>query len=144
MGAAGCLALVLVSQIGGVAARAQSSPAERRAPTRPRVLDVQEGTATYYGRAFDGKTTASGIPFDMNALVAAHPSYPFGTLVRVVNLRNRRSVQVRIVDRGPSREPQTDGVIIDLSRAAAAALRFIEDGRTRVRLEVLRWGESDP
>jgi rare lipoprotein A len=69
-----------------------------------------------------------------------HPTYPFGTAVRVTNLKNGRSVHVRIVDRGPTRGPRGDGVIIDLSRAAAGALGFIGDGRTRVRVEVLRWG----
>jgi rare lipoprotein A len=73
-------------------------------------------------------------------MVAAHPSYPFGTLVRVTNLKNGRSVRVRIVDRGPARGPRDDGVIIDLSRAAAEALDFVREGRTRVRVEVLRWG----
>jgi rare lipoprotein A len=85
-------------------------------------------------------TAASGVRFDMNAMVAAHPSYPFGTLVRVTNLRNGRSVRVRIQDRGPARRSRADGVIIDLSRGAAQTLGFIPNGRTRVRLEVLGWG----
>ncbi len=84
--------------------------------------------------------TASGVPFDMHAMVAAHPTYPFGTIVRITNLQNRRSVRVRIVDRGPAAGPQAAGVLIDLSYAAARALRFLEAGRTRVRIEVLRWG----
>jgi rare lipoprotein A len=84
--------------------------------------------------------TASGIKFDMNANVAAHPSYPFQTVVRVTNLSNGRSIRVRIVDRGPAAGPRADGVIIDVSRGAAQALGFIRAGRTRVRLEVLRWG----
>ena len=84
--------------------------------------------------------TASGVRFDNDALVAAHPTYPFGTVVRVTNLRNDRSVTVRIVDRGPVRAVRTKGVIIDVSRAAADALGFLEAGRTRVRLEIVRWG----
>jgi rare lipoprotein A len=83
---------------------------------------------------------ANGEPFDMNAMVAAHPAYPFGTLVRVTNLKNRRSIQVRIVDRGPAPGPRAAGVIIDLSRHAAQALGLINDGRARVRIDVLRWG----
>ena len=98
----------------------------------------QEGLASYYARSLDGKTTASGVPFDNDALVAAHPTYPFGTLVRVTNVRNKRSVTVRIIDRGPVRAARTKGVVIDLSRAAAVALGFLEDGRTRVRLDVVR------
>jgi len=73
----------------------------------------------------------------MNAMVAAHPTYPFGTIVRVTNLENGRSATVRILDRGPAR---ANGVIIDVSRRAADKLGFIREGRTRVRLEVLRWG----
>jgi rare lipoprotein A len=75
----------------------------------------------------------------MNDMVAAHPTYPFGTLVRVTNLTNGRSVRVRILDRGPARRLRAQGVIIDLSHAAAKALGFLEEGRTRVRLEVLEW-----
>lgn len=110
--------------------------------TSTAVLQAREGLATYYARRFDGNVTASGIRFDNDAMVAAHPTYPFGTVVRVTNLRNRQSVRVRIVDRGPARAARSDGVVIDLSRAAARALGFLSDGRTRVRLEVLRWGKS--
>jgi rare lipoprotein A len=98
------------------------------------------GLATYYGQRFDGKVTASGARFDMNAMVAAHPTYPFGTIVRVTNLRNNRSVQVRILDRGPAPGARAEGVLIDLSYGAARALDFLQAGRTRIRLEVLRWG----
>jgi len=73
-------------------------------------------------------------------MMAAHPAYPFGTLIRVTNLTNGRSVQVRVQDRGPAPGPRAAGVIIDLSFAAARALDFVQEGRTRVRLEVLRWG----
>ena len=76
----------------------------------------------------------------MHAMVAAHPTYPFGTVVRVTNLANRRAVEVRIVDRGPAQGPRAAGVLVDLSYGAAQALDFIQDGLTRVRLEVLRWG----
>jgi rare lipoprotein A len=79
--------------------------------------------------------TASGIRFDQNAMVAAHPTLPFGTVVRVTNLENGRSVNVRIVDRGPTPSARQTGVIIDLSRAAAESLDFIETGRSRVRVE---------
>jgi rare lipoprotein A len=76
----------------------------------------------------------------MHAMVAAHPTYPFGTLLRVVNLNNGRSVQVQVLDRGPARGPRAAGVVIDVSQGAAESLGFIRAGRTRVRLEVLRWG----
>jgi rare lipoprotein A len=113
------------------------------APARvPRgILEVREGLATFYGKAFHGKTTASGVRFDMKAMVAAHPTYPFGTRVRVTNLANGRAVQVRIIDRGPAAGPRAAGIVIDVSHGAAESLRFVRDGRTRVRLEVLRWGD---
>jgi rare lipoprotein A len=116
----------------------------RRVPAAPaplptRVLETRTGLASYYGEEFHGKLTASGRPFDMNAMVAAHPTYPFGTRLRVTNLANGRSVEVRVQDRGPARRPRADGVILDLSRGAAERLGFIRQGRTRVRLDVLEW-----
>ena len=112
------------------------------APAPAAALETRVGLASYYGEEFHGKITASGRPFDMNALVAAHPSYPFGTLLRVTNLANGRSVQVRILDRGPTRRIQAEGVIVDLSRRAAERLGYIRQGRTRVRLEVLEWAAA--
>ena len=113
--------------------------ASSRAADEPSIAPsgVREGLASYYARSLDGKRTASGVPFDNGKLVAAHPTYPFGTRVRVTNLRNRRSVTVRVIDRGPTSAVRRRGVIIDLSRAAADALGFLKAGRTRVRLEVL-------
>jgi len=67
-----------------------------------RILDMREGLASYYADRFDGRTTASGSVFDNDSLVAAHPSYPFGSVVRVTNLQNQRTIDVRIVDRGPA------------------------------------------
>ena len=133
--------LSLSACLAGCAARA---PAPRASPRPTRILEVREGLASYYGQDFHGKTAASGVRFDMNAMVAAHPTYPFGTVVRVTNLRNGRSVRVRIQDRGPARRSRADGVIIDLSRGAAQTLGFIPNGRTRVRLEVLGWGTDGP
>jgi rare lipoprotein A len=127
----------LLLAVPGCAAR---SPAPAPTAGRLGILEVREGLASYYGPGFDGKTTASGVRFDMNAMVAAHPTYPFGTVVRVTNLTNRRAVEVRILDRGPAQGPRAAGVVIDLSYGAAQALGFIQDGLTRVRLEVLRWG----
>lgn len=106
------------------------------------VLEVRQGLASYYGPGFEGKRTASGIPFDKTAMVAAHPTYPFGTVVRVTNLANKRQVEVRVVDRGPASGPRAEGVLIDLSSGAAGNLGFLRQGRTRVRLEVLRWGKD--
>lgn len=97
----------------------------------------EEGLASWYGAAFHGKPTASGIPFDRHAMVAAHPTLPFGTRVRVRRLETGDTVDVEIVDRGPAAGPRRAGVIIDVSEAAAIRLGFRREGRTRVRLEVL-------
>ncbi|NIP80651.1 MAG: septal ring lytic transglycosylase RlpA family protein [Gemmatimonadetes bacterium] len=99
-------------------------------------LETVHGTASYYADALAGNRTASGIPYDPSALVAAHRSYPFGTRLRVENLANGRVVEVRVVDRGPF----VRGRVIDLSRAAAERLDFIREGLTRVRIDVLEWG----
>lgn len=93
----------------------------------------QVGTASWYGEDFDGKPTASGEPYNMFDLTAAHPSLPLGTLVKVTNLRNRRSVVVRINDRGPV----VAGRIIDLSYSAAKVLKFHLQGIQRVRLDLV-------
>jgi len=95
---------------------------------------AQYGLASWYGRDFQGRPTASGELFDMYAYTAAHRDLPFGTRVRVTNEANGRSVVVRINDRGP----WVEGRILDLSYAAAKQLGMIEAGVVRVRLEVLR------
>jgi len=120
----------------GCAAR---SPAVT-ARTAGGILETREGLASYYGKEFQGKVTASGLRFDRHTLVAAHPSYPFGTLVRVTNVANGRSTNVRIVDRGPTPQLRADGLLIDVSERAAQVLGFLSQGRARVRLEVLSWG----
>lgn len=104
-----------------------------------RVLQTVTGEATFYADRFEGRRTASGIPFRQNQMVAAHRAYPFGTILRVTNTRNNRSVNVRVVDRGPF---STQRTIIDLSRRAAQQLGYIDAGRTPVRVEVLEWGEG--
>lgn len=94
------------------------------------------GLGTWYGRPFHGRRTASGERFNMHRLTAAHRTLPFGTLVRVTNLRNGRQVTVRITDRGPFGK----GRIIDLSKAGARQLRMLRAGVVPVRLRVLKWG----
>ena len=93
----------------------------------------QVGTASWYGDYFDGKQTASGEPYNMYDLTAAHPSLPLGTWVKVTNLRNRKEVLVRINDRGPV----VPGRIIDLSYSAAKVLHFKDQGIQKVRLDVV-------
>ena len=125
------LAALLLS---GCAAAASGA---RLGDARPPDAPNEEGLASWYGARFQGRLTASGIPFDRHMLVAAHPILPFGTVVRVHRLSTGRTVDVEIVDRGPAAEPRADGVIIDLSEAAADRLDFTREGRTRVRLEIL-------
>ena len=94
----------------------------------------QIGTASWYGEDFQGKATASGEPYDMFDLTAAHPTLPLGSHVRVTNLRNGRVVVVRINDRGPI----VPGRIIDLSYSAARVLGVKARGLQRVRLDVVK------
>jgi len=93
----------------------------------------QEGTASWYGPGYHGKRTASGERFDQDELTAAHPSWAFGTRVKVTLLATGRSVVVRINDRFPAYKNR----IIDVSRAAARQLGLIGPGTGRVRLDVL-------
>jgi len=102
----------------------------------------QRGKASYYGPGFHGRRTASGIRYNQHDLVAAHPSLPFGTVARVTNLRNGRSTNVRIVDRGPARSRQRAGVVIDLSVGAARELDFVRAGKTQVEIVPLGSGGS--
>ena len=108
-----------------------------------KVLETQVGDATFYSKSFQGDKTASGLKFDNRKAVAAHRRFPFGTVVRVTNLDNGKSVNVTIVDRGPHGKNRREGAIIDLSQAAARQLDMIEDGQVRVRLDVLKWGDSE-
>src|SRR5437870_2909328 len=101
--------------------------------TTPGARPYQIGTASWYGVDFEGKPTASGEPYNMYDLTAAHPRLPLGTLVKITNLRNRRAVVVRINDRGPI----VPGRIIDVSYSAAKVLKFQAQGIQRVRLDVV-------
>jgi rare lipoprotein A len=96
------------------------------------------GIASWYGGVFNGRRTASGERFDMNAMTACHPTLPFGSMVRVVNLANQRSVVVRITDRGYLFK----GRVIDLSYGAAKKLAMTKAGLASVKLEVLSLGGS--
>src|SRR5579872_7073256 len=100
----------------------------------------QVGTASWYGQIFDGKPTASGEPYDMYDMTAAHLTLPMGSYVKVTNLRNGRSVVVRVNDRGPI----VPGRIIDLSYGAAQALQFKQRGLQRVRLDLVNPRDQKP
>lgn len=107
------------------------------------IKETQTGLASYYGRAFEGEETASGETFHSQEMVAAHPSYPLGTVARITNLEEGGTVQVRIIDRGPTQENIAEGVIIDLSKGVAQKLGMIKEGRIRVKVEVLEWGTNE-
>ncbi|MEI8201836.1 MAG: septal ring lytic transglycosylase RlpA family protein [Bacteroidota bacterium] len=99
---------------------------------------TEKGIASYYADSFNGRTTASGEVYSQDKLTAAHPTLPFNTKVKITNLSNQKQVVVRINDRGPF----IGNRIIDLSRAAAEVLGYVYAGLTKVKLEVLKMGES--
>jgi len=109
------------------------------APAEPKNkhLQILHGFASWYGGVFNGRKTANGEKFDSNQLTACHPTLPFGSLVRVINRSNKRSVVVRINDRGDLVE---EGRIIDLSKAAADKLAMTGAGLAKVDVEVLSMG----
>ncbi len=92
------------------------------------------GIASWYGRRYHGRRTASGEIFDMNSATAAHRTLPFGTRVQVTNLENGRSTVLTINDRGPFVRRR----IIDVSRRAAQVLGFVQEGTVRVRVQLVR------
>lgn len=143
----GLAVLLSVASLGaGAAQRPNSSESNAQPGTVPvkhtraaqtehkhRSRPYQVGTASWYGKQFDGKTTASGETYDMYDFTAAHPTLPLGTYVKVTNLRNARSVILKVNDRGPV----VDGRIIDVSYNAARALDFKTRGLQRVRLDLV-------
>jgi len=98
---------------------------------------IERGTASWYGAEFHGRPTTSGEIYNMYGLTAAHRLMPLGTVAKVTNLENGRSVVVKINDRGPF----VEGRIIDLSYSAAEALGMVDAGLSNVEIEVLKWGE---
>ncbi|WP_076789185.1 septal ring lytic transglycosylase RlpA family protein [Chlorobium sp. KB01] len=112
------------------AAQQSSSPLNKESRTNTL---VGEGKASFYANQFHGRTTANGETFNINKLTAAHPSLPFGTWVRVTNMRTGKDVVVRINDRGPF----VKGRIIDLSIGAAKELGILKTGTAQVKLETI-------
>jgi peptidoglycan lytic transglycosylase len=114
--------------------------AEAKKATRSKVSQTkkskkksQRGTASWYGSTHQGKRTASGEKFNMNALTAAHRTLPMGSVVKIKSLTTGKSVVVRINDRGPF----AHGRIIDVSKAAAQKLGFIKRGTDRVEVSIV-------
>ena len=96
------------------------------------------GMASWYGSEFFGRSTASGELYDPSRLTAAHRKLPFGTVVRVTNLKNLASILLKITDRGPG----SRGRVIDVSQAAAKELGFMEAGLARVRIDVVSYPQA--
>jgi rare lipoprotein A len=136
------IAGAILAIVAGVAGAQAASPADQinLTPTDGKTVKpaakhhwYQLGVASWYGRFFQGKTTASGQPFDEYAMTCAHRSLPLGSVLRVTNLRNHKSVVVLVNDRGPVPEDR----VIDLSYAAASTLGFSQRGVARVKVELL-------
>ena len=132
--------ILLLSGVAALAALTgcHSSRAVTKSPGRtgsaPRNAFSQTGLGSYYADRFAGRATTSGSIYRPNEMTAAHNTLPFGTLIRVTNTRNNRSVEVTVTDRGP----HTKGYIVDVSRRAAEQLDIIEAGRVPVVLTVVK------
>jgi rare lipoprotein A len=129
------LAGAVLATILGVAGAQAASPTEH---LNPQIIVshhhwYQVGTASWYGKFFQGRATASGVPYDENQLTCAHRTLPLGSVLRVTNLENNRSVVVTVNDRGPVPESR----VIDLSHAAANALGFSDRGLAPVKVELI-------
>jgi rare lipoprotein A len=132
-------ALLLLVTVAGVTAQGSENSNVSSDSHAPKVHKwTQIGKASWYGRRFQGHRTASGEAFDLNMLTCAHRTLPIGTLLRVTNLTNRRSIMVRVNDRGPV----PAGVIVDLSYAAARSLGFNRRGNAHVRLDRVDGAEA--
>ena len=106
---------------------------------RAKQIKILHGLASWYGGVFNGRKTASGERFNSQELTACQPDLPFGSVVRVVNRANKRSVVVRINDRGDLID---EGRVIDLSKAAAEQLAMTRSGLAKVDVEVLSLGSK--
>ena len=96
------------------------------------------GVSSFYAEDFHGKVTANGETYDMYGLTAAHKTLPFNTLIRVTNMDNKKSVILRVNDRGP----YAKGRILDCSYGAAVKLGFIGNGTAKVKIEVMELGDN--
>ena len=134
------LAVTLAIALGAAPGNTQTPDSEQGIPGQTQetlkpipTKKFQEGKASWYGRVFQHHRTASGEPYEMNDLTAAHRTLPLGSWVKVTNLKNDRSVMVRINDRGPVKKNR----IIDLSYGAAKMLGMGRSGISSVRLDIV-------
>ena len=132
---------LLLALLGGASGcrRKPAVPAPPRG-VPPAIGASETGLASWYGKPYHGRPTASGEIYNMNAPTAAHRTLPFQTWVRIINMENQRTTHVRINDRGPFIE----GRIVDLSRAAAEAIDMLGPGTALVRLEVVQTAPGEP
>ncbi len=100
--------------------------------------EAEWGKASFYDDSFQGSLTAYGVKYDKNQLTASHKLHPFGTILKVTRLDNKKSVNVKVIDKGP----YLKGRVVDLSRKAAEALDMIEEGVVDVKVEVVSKAKS--
>ena len=133
------LPLVVLGLLAACSSSRSVSHGSSHAPhDAPRGAYTQTGLGSYYAAKFAGRSTASGSVYRPDQMTAAHNTLPFGTLIRVTNTRNGRSVEVTVTDRGP----HTKGYIVDVSHRAAVQLDIIEAGVVPVQLVVLKTAAS--
>ena len=108
-------------------------------PLTPAAI-YQTGVASYYGKEFHGRRTASSDVFDQHGWTAAHLDLPFGAILRVTNLENARHCIVKVNDRGPFAR----GRILDLAQGAAEALGMVQGGTARVQIQIVKWPDKPP
>jgi len=135
------LSLFLVSCSNSPRYRTGSLPAKKgRIPlaTKGKHAKILYGVSSYYGEDFHGKLTANGEVYDMYGVTAAHKTLPLNTVARVTNMENDKSIILRINDRGP----YVAGRILDCSYGAAKKLDFIIQGTTKVKIEIIEFGDN--
>jgi rare lipoprotein A len=128
----GCAVIAFIALSPRSEARLSGSLSLPRVSVAP-IEEHAVGLASWYGQELQGNMTASGEVFDSNGLTAAHHTLPFGTTIRVTNLRNHKSLLLRVNDRGPNLGKR----LLDVSWAAAKRLGFVHSGTTRVHVEVV-------
>src|SRR5580692_9526995 len=123
-----CLAIATSIALSGCGGKKRVHP-----PAAAKIGSTQTGIASWYGYPYHGRRAANGEIYDMEKMTAAHRTLPFGTWVRVTNLQNNQTVEVRITDRGPF----VGGRILDLSHAAAVSIAMIGPGIAKVKITVI-------
>src|SRR5260370_40545021 len=123
-----CVVVVACIAFSGCGEKKRCHP-----PTAARLGSTETGIASWYGHPYHGRRAANGEIYDMEKMTAAHRTLPFGTWLRVQNLENNQTVDVRIIDRGPFAR----GRILDLSHAAAVAVAMIGPGSAKVKITVI-------